>query len=939
MSGFNRKTIVLAGCLVMAAQLRGLGADIKVGVYEPSSGSKGIYEALQNEPGVKARMMKKMPPKTDTLFYYDVLILGSLKGMAPADIQALRTYANVGGGILLNHDACGYNGNEALFPEVCKGLRTTKTASLVPVKELQHAVTKDLPSEYTHAYSDHVVLECGPKGLVIVNDKDGTPAVVVGEVGHGRVVANGAMTGYWSDVGVQTEGEGAPKGGELQALVSAVKWLGEKPITGLAKNELGRRKKETKETTNETVAEVVSAKAATSSDADWFGDEMLRGIYWIRPPVNELGGKFFLFCDQRFVLSNMDHNRLGVFLRQLKWMGVTDIIYMCDLQDAINRPSDIPKEILGGVPVKGGRDVLMEVMDLAGDAGLDVWAGWHLAKVPDHMASHDQNGKPYLYGGKFGGAMADLLSPEYRQLCHALLGEYVAKYNKRGNFKGLYYDEIFFSCTDFHVGDLKQLNAFCRERFGEGIPKDMVARLAKQTGWADPSDKWWRRYILFKNWVSEDFLKDLTETCHQKGLQMMIELRPTAVFPTGWNWGMDNEAFTRLGADYYFVASGDYCEPCFVYPNALVGGHVCDTWGYYDALSFRGHKASVHFADNQFWRLLVFGNNPKGGPQVEHLIRNTREWADGQNLATVAILYNQNALQMILGKESSKAVSAESALLDRLSHYQDVDMILAGAVEYFKNYKVLLAPPYSLRGMSPERYKALREYVEKGGTLITMSECTVSRADLTQETDRTAELTGGKNKGETMRKQLGAGQVIAIPVDVMREIMQANKETENRLCRLVAEASKPAITVSGELKAMTSVKKGNWVAVSLLSEKIPGKGIVKFDMPALGIPNTTFRVIMLGKEMEIARPGDFWGNKGGWTVEDLRSGVSVTIVKDNDEKLVLPAKFNDSEYVKADANYINVLTREPWNAIGAKKRHYEYEIVVIAPADEIKGRP
>jgi hypothetical protein len=62
-------------------------------------------------------------------------------------------------------------------------------------------------------------------------------------------------------------------------------------------------------------------------------------------------------------------------------------------------------------------------------------------------------------------------------------------------------------------------------------------------------------------------------------------------------------------------------------------------------------------------------------------------------------------------------------------------------------------------------------------------------------------------------------------------------------------------------------------------------------------------------------------------------------VKDNDEKLALPAKFNDSEYAEKDAKYMGVLAHEPWNAIGAKKRHYEHEIVVIAPADDMKGRP
>ena len=310
-------------------------------------------------------------------------------------------------------------------------------------------------------------------------------------------------------------------------------------------------------------------------------------------------------------------------------------------------------------------------------------------------------------------------------------------------------------------------------------------------------------------------------------------------------------------------------------------------------------------------------------------------------------------------------------------------MLLAGAVEYYKNYSVLLAP-YSLRGMPEARYKALCDYVE-AWNIDQMSECTVSREDLTEEksgrrlcgvrmkgekqdiegvtlpgTETTISLSGkmevtpveplegvevlavceGIGTPAATRKRLGAGQVLAIHVDVMREIMQANQGMEDWLCGLVGEASKPAITVSGELKIMTSVKKGNWVAVTLLSEKIPGKGVLKLDMAGLGITNSAFRVIMLGKQMEITRPGDWFRNKDGWTAAELAKGIGVTIVKDNDEKLALPNEFNLAEFNEKDAEYINRVTRKTWDAAGALKRHYEHEIVVIAPADEIaKGRP
>ena len=202
---------------------------------------------------------------------------------------------------------------------------------------------------------------------------------------------------------------------------------------------------------------------------------------------------------------------------------------------------------------------------------------------------------------------------------------------------------------------------------------------------------------------------------------MILELRPTAVFPTGWNWGMDNEAFTRWApiTTLSLRVTTASRVSCIQMPSWEA---TSATRGILRCRFISRTRAGVHFVNNQFWRLIVFGNNPKGGPQVGRLIRNAREWAGGRDLAAVAMLHNQNALQLIWPANRPKRSSAECALLDRLSHQQDVDMILAGAVEYFGNYKVLLAPPYSLRGMPPERYTALREYVRNGGTLITMSQ-------------------------------------------------------------------------------------------------------------------------------------------------------------------------------------------------------------------------
>ncbi|MDD3927198.1 MAG: hypothetical protein PHT33_11140, partial [bacterium] len=172
------------------------------------------------------------------------------------------------------------------------------------------------------------------------------------------------------------------------------------------------------------------------------------------------------------------------------------------------------------------------------------------------------------------------------------------------------------------------------------------------------------------------------------------------------------------------------------------------------------------------------------------------------------------------------------------------------------------------------------------------------------------------------------------------ELGRNNKETEAYISSLVREQADPAVTAAGDLKIVTTLKKGNWIAVSLYAEAFPAKGVVSVDLKKLGLNKKGYRVMMLGKGMELSRPGDFWGKTGAWRAEDIAAGIPVTITVDNDAKLALPDKFDLSSFSQGDANYIDVVTRSLWNAAGEKKRHYEHEILVIAPYDEpaIQGK-
>lgn len=964
-----RKVLIVMLSLVLGCSV--VASSINVGIYENSAGTKGIYEALAKEKAFKTEIIEDFSLSPDILFKYDVIIFGSLKGTSESNIENIRFYVNVGGGVLLHHDACGYRGwKTPLFPEICRGLRISKDNMIKPLFNSIKPLVKDLPEEYKLAYYDHIVLGRGIKGIVVANDNAGAPAVIAGTQGAGRVVANGAVTGYWSNLAIQENGEGPPEGGEKEILLNSLKWLSYKKVSTLSSDEINKKKKDPQ-------FSVFSQKASEPS-SDWFSNDMLHACDIVHQPVSELDGKFFLFVSSK-ILPKFGYNRTRSYLRQLRWMGVTDLLSHTNTGDRVEYQSNVDGTRQKYLKKHG--DPLMNLVKAAHEEGVNVWGFLHPGPVSDAMAARTKDGEKYVYG-KYG-CIPDVLSPLYRKFLHDLIDEYVDKYNKYGNFKGIYYDELFFNWVDFHSDDLELFNKFCLDHFKEALPAEIEIKLAKKASWIDPADKWWRRYVLFKNWVNTSFMKDLVDYCHKKKLKIMIELRPNAQYSNGWSWGFDNGALTKLGADYYYVATADGCEPCFIYPNALVGGHVGNTWGYYNTVSLRGKQASTHFVFNQIAAPLLYGNNPKGLKPLTQLIRNTREWAGSKNLARVSILYNQITLQLLLGDKSPATAKKDVKILSVLSSSQDADMMLIEANDYYKNYNVLIAPEYSMQGLSPETLVGLKQFVENGGILFSfLPHISSSLADLTHENDVTDQWTGTTtaNQGNvsikglaikenntslnfsdtmTIRKpqaisskievlanfigtdipaitinRLGKGKVVSFHFDAGLEFQKNNTEFEKYFCSLVKKYSDPAIVeLSGHLEIKTTLQKGNWVAVSLYSDKIPVTGVISIDLSKLGIEKEGYRILMLGKGMEIRRPGDYTGEKGFWTADEIKQGVPVTIVKDNDENLRLPEKFDLSSFSKKDASYVDRITRGWWES-QSFKRSYEHEILVIAPYDE-----
>ncbi len=739
--------------------------------------------------------------------------------------------------------------------------------------------------------------------------------------------------------------------------------------------------------------------AKVQPGAEWFGSEMLRGSYLPMQPVNELGGRFFISYDGDYSWRARFHkvtnekelaffrNRILADVKQLKWLGVTDIIFWKDVGgERVCHDSSVPdvEQVYSGV------DPLAELIRAATPEGLNVWAAWHSTfhdpKIADKYCAKDAKGNIYKYGKD--NYIEDLLSPAYRERCHRFLDEYAEKYKPMGNFKGLlFYDEIWFTYGDFNGGHLPAIEKYCLDQFGEKPPADFNERLAKGYNYSDMSDVWRKRYLLFKQHEITDFWSDLVPYAHGKGLQVGVETIETDYDPTGWCWGMDCVALERLNADFYITASDKNASNSTVNPRMMRMAYVGKSWGYLNTYSLGG-PGGLYVTFNQLWRLITLGNNPALPRELARHIHNQRQWANSEPLAAVAFLHNQNTLQMLLANAWPQ-VARTNLLFNALQRSQDADVIFTQACERYGKFRVLVAPPYAVRGLSEEVYAKLRQFVEEGGTILSVdADWSVSRIDLTQERDVTSEMTGvtygaampakaaefrmgeqqialatGTPRREVKtldgtttlaefagggaaitEKKIGKGRVIALHFSADAEI-EKNDNANLIACfaSLVRDASHPAITAEGSgFLVTTTLKKGNWIAVALYPTQTPSVAHLSIDTRALGIAKDGFRLMMLGKEMEISRPGDRWGDTGFWTAEDLKKGFPVTIGQSDDCALALPKTFDLSDFTgkagPSDAAGLESLTRLLWEPNtsegGKRKRNYAHEIVVIAPGDE-----
>jgi len=218
---------------------------IKVGVYKGRFGANNIVSALNEAGGFKAERFDKLQNVTDlktkkttllkdTLLKYDLVVIphsgynfgaGAVKDRGPQkNRDILGAYVSCGHGLLMCHYGVGgYRCVPEAFPEVGKNFHRMNENIFV-VKDKKHPAMQGLPGRFKHAYYDQTLMEVGPRGRVLAENKAGFPTIIAGTLGLGRMVLTGSIVGFSGDpLSV------APFGDEKQFLINAAKWLGSAP--------------------------------------------------------------------------------------------------------------------------------------------------------------------------------------------------------------------------------------------------------------------------------------------------------------------------------------------------------------------------------------------------------------------------------------------------------------------------------------------------------------------------------------------------------------------------------------------------------------------------------------------------------------------------------------------------------------------------------------
>ena len=408
------------------------------------------------------------------------------------------------------------------------------------------------------------------------------------------------------------------------------------------------------------------------------------------------------------------------------------------------RPPDMPRN----------RDFLRDVLTEADRYDMKVWLTW---TTPAGVYP----------GTEFRG----LNHPGVQQIYKNVIDEIAREYGQHKSLVGFHWHEVNNTTNvDTHSDDIPDFSEFCRSRFDEAYTGTAMPE-------TDPTDKWWRRHLLYRNHVLSSFMKEMAEHARRHKLRTYFcYYFPELSRSASWRWGQDAIALERIvdvfrlsplpgGRPYLSFKRGvvDFAPgyPHQVLPRnysyAIHGRGVCyfssfypvyveETRKRYSALKSwtaqYGDFYTGHYGQSEAAVKLFYGKE-----NMRNWIQLMRRWQPGEGAANTAVAVNPVPYMMLHPQGPGITFTPDvSALMDSLAEHVDVDAMVTGSLAMdanLKRYRLIILPTGMATGLDPASYGRYRDYVRGGGTLLVINTpVSTSREDLTQMVDRTAELCG-----------------------------------------------------------------------------------------------------------------------------------------------------------------------------------------------------
>lgn len=445
-------------------------------------------------------------------------------------------------------------------------------------------------------------------------------------------------------------------------------------------------------------------------------------------------------------------------VEDLAYVGVTEILFFEQegRGGPFLHPTSVPCAITSAH--MKGRDFLRELLEETAKCNIKVWLAW---TTPS---------------GKYPKTEFEGLNhPEVLKIYTDEIEEVARNYGKFRNLAGFIWHEVDCSeAVDKHEDDVADFTGFCQQEFGEKYTGTQIPKV-------DAQDKWWRRFFLFRNHVVNEFVCKMAKTAHRHGLRThFCSYTPESYVGESWKWGYDIVTLEKLCDRQWFsgysIESGKPYQQvkgaCLDFGPSYRGQILARNYGYTmhgRPVSYFEYRSPVYLDEmRQYYRGVknfsathgdiytgYLGLQAKelelyyGKENLKQWIGMMTSWQGGRSTARVAVAVNPNDFIMknplSSGAEYNKKVRS---LMTALTASTDGDGLLLEsqfALKYknLLNYSLIIIPEDMGSGLSKPMMKCLRQYVDKGGSLLVISTpLTTAKPDLTDEESFTREFCG-----------------------------------------------------------------------------------------------------------------------------------------------------------------------------------------------------